>query len=241
MAKVLIFTLAARGYHWQYRRIIESQRAYAEKHCYSYSVVDRPRLTTVGLDIAWLKIYLLQKALAGNYDWVMFVDADAEIKDVCPAIESLAQENKSIYVAKGHSGRINSGVLIFQNTRASRDFIDTVINNCRSALPPEDDVGWGENGTIIHYAKNNPSVAILDQRWNNNSDPRLTDYIRHYSAGPMRQLYKPRRVDYLKFRGLHYCLALAKRVQHILGGARHASISIKSLSVQLQREFPLFK
>ena len=215
MPKVLIFTLAARGYHWLYRDNLESQREYAQRHGYTYSVVDRPQLTTLGLDVAWLKIHLIKKALSMDFDWVFFIDADAKIQPNCPPILDLQQQEKSIYVANGYSGRINSGVLIIKNDVASRNFFNTVLSHRDHSLPPEDDVGWGENGHIIHFAKANASIAIISKHWNNNSDAKLNDYIRHYSAGPLRKLYKPRAADFIRHKALNYFLAVLTRTHKL--------------------------
>ena len=116
MPKVLVFTLAAAGYDWLYHKNIRSHRSYAKRHAYNYSVVNKPRLTTLGLDVVWLKIYLLREALAADYDWLVCLDADTEIRECCPAIESLEQAGKSIYLAEGYSGRFNSGVIILKTT-----------------------------------------------------------------------------------------------------------------------------
>lgn len=212
MNDTLIFTIATGGYHWRYRKNIESQRAYAAKHGYVYSVVDWPKFTLLDLEIVWLKIYLLHEALKKEYRWVAFVDADAEIKPRCPPVSHVYQPGKSIYAAKGYSNRVNSGVLIFHNDNNSRAFVAKVLVNRTQPIPTEDSVGWGENGHVIHFAKQNPHVLVLDKRWNNNHNPDLHDYIRHYSAGPLRSTYIASVWDSLRFTLCRYAQAISRRV-----------------------------
>lgn len=219
MKNVLIFTIATGGYHWLYRNNIESQRQYASKYGYTYSVVDRPQVSLAGKEIVWLKLYLIAEALKNSYDWVVFLDADTEVKPRCPDIVSLDTENKSIYMANGYSNRVNSGVLIFRNDRNSREFIKTVCENHLNPIPEHDSVGWGENGHVIHYAKNNKHVKVLDKKWNNNSHPDLQDYIRHYSAGPLRKLYKHKLLDGWKFQAFRIYSAFVRRLAISIQGS----------------------
>jgi hypothetical protein len=83
-------------------------------------------------------------------------------------------------------------VIIVKNSPEVRALFQRILDGAQKPLPPEDDVGWGENGHIIHFAKNSPLLEIIPPQWNNNHDPALADYLRHYSAGPMRPLYAPR-------------------------------------------------
>ncbi len=208
----LLFSIAINGYHWEYKKNIESHKAYASRYGYRYVVVDKPSISLLDMECAWLKIALIIEALRAEYDWVAFVDADAEIKANAPPIESLAETGKSIYMAKGYSGRINSGVMIAQKSEEAIQFFTQVLENYDLTLPEEDSVGWGENGHIIHFAKNNPNIKLISRRWNNNDDFFLPDYIRHYSAGPMRERYVPGLVNHLRFLLSHYYLAVIKRL-----------------------------
>lgn len=211
MDKVLVFTVAVHGYHWQYAENIRSHERYAKRNGYEYLAVSRPLVSTLDMEIAWLKMFLFQKLLEKDFDWILFVDADAEIRDAAPPLASLAEEGKSIYASLGYSGRINSGVMLLRNDSNSRDFVNKIVENMEMTLPAEDDVGWGENGHVIHFAHNNPSVSIIDRRWNNNFSAELDDYIRHYSAGPLRSYFIPSRKNHFLFRSCHYFLAIFKR------------------------------
>ncbi|VUD46959.1 hypothetical protein TDB9533_00929 [Thalassocella blandensis] len=212
MANIIVFSLGACGYHWEYAKNIASHRRYCEKHGYQYILIDTPKFTWLGMEIVWLKILYLQHFLAFDVDWVMCIDADAEIKECCPPLTEIQAPEKSIYMAKGYSGRYNSGVLIVRNTIESQQFFSTILSNRHCTLPTDDDVGWGENGHIIHFAKGKTFVQAICRKWNNNHDPEMKDYIRHYSAGPIRHLYTPARMDHLKFKLLNVFSKLTLRV-----------------------------
>jgi hypothetical protein len=183
---VLVFSLGLNSYDRMYQQCIESQREYAARFGYDYRLINKPQKTSITAS-AWLKIPLLIRALEQNYEWVAYIDADCEIKAKTPAIVNLAVKGKSLYMANGFSGRINSGVIIVKNTAAVKVLLQTIYQHCTENVPEAD---WGENGHIIHFASQWEGLQILDSRWNNNANPELDDYIRHYSAGgPMRALY----------------------------------------------------
>ncbi|AFU99799.1 hypothetical protein [Simiduia agarivorans] len=186
----LVLSFVAGGYHWRYARELESQRVYAARMGYDFRLAVLPVLHRLGPELVWFKIHLIRAALQRGYDWVLFVDADARIQSECPPVEPSLHKDKSIYLTRGYSGRFNSGVMLFRRTNASFEFLITLLRHRTDVVPAEDDVGWGENGHVIHFAKANPSVQALDERWNNNGRPLAADYIRHFSAGPMRACHK---------------------------------------------------
>ncbi|MEP9356012.1 hypothetical protein ABLE93_20770 [Xanthobacter sp. KR7-65] len=184
---VLVFSVALNHYEHIYDRNIASHRAYAQRLGYEYVCVSRPAWTTV-TEAVWLKIELMRAALAKGYGWVLFVDADCELRPGAPPVSQVGVPGRSVYLAAGFSGNVNSGVIIARNDDASRAFFDRVMALAPAPVPEMD---WGENGHVIHVAKQAAAVAILDRRWNNNADPALDDFVRHYSAGgPMRPLYR---------------------------------------------------
>jgi len=209
---VMLFSIALNGYQWHYRSLLKSHEAYAEIHGYRHVSVTKPSMSKLGLEVAWLKISLIIEALKAGYEWVMFLDADTLVSKTTPSIENIAKKDKDIYVCRGFSGRLNSGVLIIKNTPNSLEFFDTVLKNALQPIPLEDDVGWGENGHLIHFAKRYDCFSFLDARWNNNQDPALNDFIRHFSRGPMYHLFKPKLSDYLLGKLCHFALALGRRV-----------------------------
>jgi hypothetical protein len=185
--KTLVFSIALNGYQWLYRHCIDSQRAYAQHHGYEYLVISRPYFTSLGVECCWLKLTVLLEALKAGYDTVLFVDADAYIKPSAHQLESLLQPDKYLYLAKSYSGRFNSGVILVNNHFKIRQWLVEVISARHLSVLPEYDVGWGENGHIIEYTQNCGFVCTLDRRWNNTYDIQLSDYIRHFSFGPLRQ------------------------------------------------------
>ncbi|PKH02999.1 hypothetical protein CXF72_08700 [Psychromonas sp. MB-3u-54] len=185
--KTLIFSIALNGYQWLYRNCIDSQRAYAKHYGYEYLVISRPYFTSLGVECCWLKLTVLLEALKAGYDTVLFVDADAYIKTSAHQLESLLQPDKYLYLAKSYSGRFNSGVILINNHLKIQQWLTDVISARHLTVLPEYDVGWGENGHIIEYTQNCEFVSTLDRRWNNTYDIHLSDYIRHFSFGPLRQ------------------------------------------------------
>ncbi len=188
--QTLMFSMAFNGYDVLYNKCIRSQRAYAERQGYMYRFVSRPRWTSLTRECAWLKIALMIRALERGYGWVFFIDADAEVKPDTPPIQQLAEPTKSVYLVPGWSGRVNSGVLIVRNSADAIEMFRNILENAQKPVPDEDALSWGENGHVIHYSKNQAFVKICDRKWNNNADPAMDDYIRHYSNGPMRDTYK---------------------------------------------------
>jgi len=185
-----MFTVGLNGYGTVYARCIASQKQYARKYGYDYIAIDRPRGLVAPDVSSWVKIPLIRRAFESGYRWVFFIDADCQVQPGAPPVESIELDGKSLYMAVGYSGRVNAGVIIAINTPQTREFLSNVIDNTEKQLPPEDQALY-ENGHVIHYSKDQPFVQILDSKWNNNRDPELKDFIRHFSAGgPMRKLYK---------------------------------------------------
>lgn len=210
---VLVFSIGLNGYEHLYRNNFETHQCYARMHGYHYVCVQKPSYTTLGMECAWLKVTLMIRALHKGYHWVVFLDADTQVNSDTPPITALEAEDKSLYVARGYSGRFNSGVLIVKNCHQVLRYFERVLAHAEMPLPSEDDVGWGENGHLIYFSKYRHFVHYLDQRWNNNAAPDLDDYIRHYSYGPLRELYRPGIGDKIAYWVCHYKLALLKRLE----------------------------
>jgi hypothetical protein len=189
MTDAVVISMGFNGYQWKWRAAIQSHEAYCRKHNYNYVFVRKPAFTPLLMECAWLKLPLIISALSAQREWVLYLDCDAVISDDCPRIESVEELNKSLYMVNGFSGRVNAGVMLIKNDPPILQLLKEILANALSPIPPEDDVGWGENGHVIHYVKTFPGLKILGTEWNNNQNPQLKDYIRHYSAGPMRQHY----------------------------------------------------
>lgn len=209
---VLVLSLVATGYHWLYQRELASQERYAQARGYHYECVFGPLLHRFGGEIVWYKMHLIQQALLQGYSWVVFLDADAAVTEICPPIESVERSAKSIYMARGYSGRYNSGVMIYKNNRTSMAFVTRVIASRGETLSADDSVGWGENGHVIALARHHPAVQELASRWNNNQDPTMKDFVRHYSAGPLRALHKASRFSKWQFNIVNVLNRLTRRL-----------------------------
>ena len=188
--QVLVFTIAFNGYQFLYEKFLESHRAYAHRYGYNFLALSQPTFCFLGMECAWLKLCVLHRALQLGYETVLFVDADAFIAEDAPPIESCLQPGKYLYMARGYSGRFNSGVIVARNHAVLRKDLHRLVGAPHAPIPAEDQVGWGENGHLIHLARQRAYVGELDWRWNNNYRVEQRDFIRHYSAGPMRSLFK---------------------------------------------------
>lgn len=186
----LIYSVAFNGYDRLWRDCIGTHSPYAARYGYEYKLVGEGINTRLAMEVAWIKIPLILAALNKGHEWVMFIDSDAAFDPGCPPIESVAQPGKDVYLANGHSGRPNSGVMIFRNASPAHGFVKAVMRMAGRPLPRRHDVGWGENGAVIHLASKSSAVASIDPRWNNNHSPDLESYIYHYSAGPMRKRFQ---------------------------------------------------
>jgi hypothetical protein len=188
--KVLVFSIALIGYDRIFRHCINTHRAYCKRYDYDYILIDRFPGVPDKEEAAWLKILLTIEALKSGYEWVVYVDSDCEIRDWTPRIESLKMPEKYIYLVPGYSGFINSGVLIAECSIESIDFFEKVLNGVGQQISELSIIDWGENPYVIHQAKDNPYVHLLEHhQWNNNTNLDPKSYIIHYSSGTFRELY----------------------------------------------------
>ncbi len=181
--QTLVFSIGINGYGWAWSSCVCSHRKFAKRWTFDYACVDLP-WTVSPAEAAWLKVPLLIRALeVAHYRWILFLDADTRIRCDCPDFRGVATTGHDVYMAHGHSGRLNSGVMMVRSSEKSLDFFRTVLSDCENAVPSEDAAPY-ENGHIIKHGKANPVVGILERRWNNTADRELDDYIRHFT-GPM--------------------------------------------------------
>lgn len=110
---------------------LESQRQFAEKHGFSYCVLeklpahaDRP--------IAWYKIPLIAQLLAEGYEKVLYIDADAMVTNpdfkIGPLFDRLRNDQKPLLITEDGDG-INAGVMLFQKTNAAFVLLDLIWLN----------------------------------------------------------------------------------------------------------------
>lgn len=192
MQQTLLFSIALNDYDRLFYDCIKTHRNYSSRSDYNYLLIKSSPFKMTGEESAWLKIFLLREALNMEYKWIAFIDADCEIREHAPDFRKYMAQldpNASIYIAHGFSGRINSGVIFMKNTPEAMAYLQKVIENKDNPVPEEDKAPF-ENGHMIKYGKDNPSVKIIDNRlWNNNMEFDPESYIQHYSGGKLRPLY----------------------------------------------------
>lgn len=184
--RMLVFSLALNGYQWSYRKHLKTHRLYAKKLGAEYVLVSKPWFTKLGVECCWLKLHLIETALKCGYDQVLFLDADTWVNYHAPDIRQNLTLEKHIYMAKGYTQRYNSGVLLVDNHPLAQHFFASVIQSRTKRLPIPDQVGWGENGHIIYFAKNCNFIAELSQSWNNTHRENIEEFIHHANHGPFR-------------------------------------------------------
>lgn len=221
----LIFTIALNGYQSIYKSYIKSHADYAKRIGATYVPVTRPYISKLGVECCWLKLYLMREALNAGYDYVLFVDADAEIKSEAPNILSNLKPGKHLYMANGYTGRFNSGVILARNDVQSVTFLTSVINSHKTTNALNDGVGWGENGYIIKLAGSYNGIVTLDQKWNNTYSFQLNDYIRHISYGPLRNGWL--------INQLHYVITRVSNLAHFAFSICNFNLNHQQLNAHL--------
>lgn len=151
--KIAICTLAIGN---EYKKVVEpsqnTKRLYCEMHGYDYiddeSVYDNTR------PIPWSKILLIQKYLA-NYDYIVWIDADAMIMDNTQKLEDkiLLMEGKDIMCIE-HFNDINTGVLFVKNTEYSHAFMSRLYSKKEFINFPN----W-EQDAFIHMYKTEEKIT----------------------------------------------------------------------------------
>lgn len=86
--------------------------------------------SNVSIDLSrkptWSKIMILQQNLK-NYEWLMWIDADAAITSKDIKIESIIDDNYNIIITREDCRDgiiINAGVFLIKNTEWSKNFLD---------------------------------------------------------------------------------------------------------------------
>jgi hypothetical protein len=186
---VLVLSIGLSGYDRIFKRCVDSQRAYCRAHGYAYEIVTRVPGGATPPESSWLKVPLMLEALARGYEWVAFLDSDCEVRPHTPPVPTIYQPGRSVYLAVGKSGRFNAGVIIVRNTPESRAYLERVLAHAEQEVPAEDQAPY-ENGHVIHFARGNDAVGTLDRTWNNNVELVPSDFVQHFSGGPLRPLYR---------------------------------------------------
>ncbi len=198
MKNILFLSIATGGYKKIFESCINTHIEYCKKNGYHYTLIDQVPRKLSGAESSWIKLSLIKMALNKGYEWVAFIDADCDINVSMPLIEEYFEnldKTKSIFLAKGKSGRINAGVIFAKNTPEAYNFFENIINNADKQVPLEDRAPY-ENGHVIYYGKGDPNVCIIEHKlWNNNSEIDPKSYIQHYSSGVLRDWFVANRQE----------------------------------------------
>lgn len=187
--KSICFTIALNGYAHTFRDCISSQRTYCrEQHFELWTIKSLPwRITS--RQCAWLKVEIMRGLLSAGVDSIAFIDADCEIRPHTPDFNGTFEDNQMM-MARGKSGRLNSGVIFARNDDRVIAFLDRLISESDNSVSTEDATLY-ENGHFIRYSRDVDFIGSLSHKqWNNNSILDPDSFIQHYSGGELRRHHK---------------------------------------------------
>lgn len=178
--KIAFLCVASDDFKITYERCLNSQIKYCEKNNYDHLIFSDINEYGVETSWYWKKIYLAKHFLK-EYQYIVIIDADCEIRTTTPNLEEILDKNH-IYYVLGISNRPNSGFLIIRNSERGSNFIDSIIDK-RNKECPDNYRSKGENGHVIWaIAENNLLCKELPIIWNCSQKKYLdTAYIIHYT------------------------------------------------------------
>jgi len=139
--------------------------------------------STTGLKLdahcsAWLRLPLMA-ALRGRA--LFYLDNDCTISLDCPVQSQITGGLDHLFVARGHSGRPNSGVLMV--SEQGSDIFDFCVDNIANAVPPACEAPY-ENGHVIWACESLPWRPL--PQWLNDADGTSGLIVHH--TGPNHHL-----------------------------------------------------
>lgn len=187
---MLVFSIATNGYDRHFERHLSSQRRLAEAmNARHWIARGSPPWGISAHDSAWLKVPLLSRALSLGFRWVLFLDADCEVRVLKSPFDGVGDGGGAIHLCRDFSGRLNSGMMLVQNTGETRRLLRKLMLSSivpGFLLPPADRNAY-ENGHVIRFWKNEPQVRIMDNRWNWTTEEGDGEaIIRHYGGWTAR-------------------------------------------------------
>lgn len=190
MATKCMINISTPSYAEKYKRELQSQKAYAAKYGYDFYHININQENPG--TAKWSKVENMIHFL-DRYYIVLLLDSDCYVRPNAPDIISQIEHGKTIYMAKGYSGRFNSGVILAVSSVLSREYFRKVLSSRNNTVSAQSFVNkTGENGHIIEISNHPKYHHIFKQLsfiWNNNKFPQRADFIRHYSSGPMKAIY----------------------------------------------------
>lgn len=164
---------------WSY--CIESQKKYCKKNGYDYSLA-KGNWPEKSKKWTWNKHFVLNN-FEQDYDVFIGIDADIEIKENCPPIETVLNDS-SIYYVNGISGRPNAGFLIYRNDSIRKYFHSELLKRKNLTVPKKFKVKpGGENGHVVWIlSEMKNGIQELPLKWNC-SQPEYADdaFVLHYT------------------------------------------------------------
>jgi hypothetical protein len=189
--KIIMSCSVSPDFAIKYKKCLDSQKKYCQKYSYDYVIDDLPLLPNqTNKEWTWKKHYTLEK-FRNSHDVFVSIDADCEITDKTPALETVIDSN-DIYFVNGISKRPNAGFLIVKNTKLGNYFHDELMkrrnlpvpNNCKAK-------GGGDNGHVIWILSEIiQGKKELPLNWNCSQPDFMKEaYIIHYTNS-MRKYFE---------------------------------------------------
>lgn len=187
--KIVISCSCSPDFLQKYKKCIESQKKYCKKYNFDYNLDSTPVYTNDRKEWTWKKHYILNQ-FEDTHEVLILIDADCEIKESAPSINTVLNKN-SIYYVNGISGRPNAGFMIFRNDDIGKYFRTELINRRSKKVPLNFKVKeGGDNGHVIWVlSEMSEGVQELPICWNCSQPKFARDaYIIHYTNS-MRPFY----------------------------------------------------
>ena len=147
--------------------LLELTKAHHQAYCDKWNIDYQPIVDNVTEHDpalgAYAKIELIRRAMAQDYAYIIWLDADTLIKDVDADLRDAVPYQK-IGVCWHRIPQLqhwNVGALYVHNCEATQLFMDEWIK----AYPPPRD-GWNEQGVFNRMAMKQNTVVTISDKWN---------------------------------------------------------------------------
>ena len=170
---------------------------YADRHKFDVKIFD-----DIATDraVPWNKIVILQKIFSLDYDYVVWIDADALFIHYDKDIRDEIEQGKELYMVKhfiGGKDVPNTGVMLLKNSSWSEDFLNKTWE-----MKKYTNHKWWENAAVMELLGYQnlldggdntfnhsllEKIKWLDLKWNNLPGVCETDdpIINHYAGRPL--------------------------------------------------------
>lgn len=188
LPSLVVLNVHTPRYKRLFRNALSTQRAYAERYGYAYH--SEALRQEDAARAKWRKLEMVEQLLKAH-GCVLLLDADCFVMDSAPDVREELIPGKDIYMAKGRSGRFNSGVMLVRSTDLATEFVHRIVaGRYTMEIDPENRVSAaGENGHVIQLSMSPefaPTIAELSSIWNENRTDAGEGYILHLVTGPLR-------------------------------------------------------